>query len=173
MTTRNFPKGGTSNRTEPLVKYSVSSFLDMSLKLADWQNKGGIRGGHVCSSSSFDGICKETWFKVCVVACNLYIRHLYRTSAELVATEIDNRLEGLAHKVLQWYLCRMEGWFATDSENISLKCWDEVWEFILPLFLHWFWFSVCFCCLITVLFINMFHLLVLHLTITYKYPWFC
>ncbi|GKB76172.1 retrovirus-related pol polyprotein from transposon TNT 1-94, partial [Tanacetum coccineum] len=24
-------------------------------------------------------------------------------------------LEGLAHKVLQWYLCRMEGWFAANS----------------------------------------------------------
>ena len=36
------------------------------------------------------------------------------------------RLEGLAHKVLQWYLCRMEGWFAADSETISLKGWDQV-----------------------------------------------
>ena len=35
------------------------------------------------------------------------------------------RLEGLAHKVLQWYLCRMEGWFAADAETISLKCWDQ------------------------------------------------
>ncbi|KAJ6953123.1 polyamine oxidase 2 [Populus alba x Populus x berolinensis] len=34
-------------------------------------------------------------------------------------------LEGLALKVLQWYLCRMEGWFAADSETISLKCWDQ------------------------------------------------
>lgn len=36
------------------------------------------------------------------------------------------RLEGLAHKVLQWYLCRMEGWFAADSDTISLKGWDQV-----------------------------------------------
>ncbi|XP_057953180.1 polyamine oxidase 2 isoform X2 [Malania oleifera] len=35
------------------------------------------------------------------------------------------RLEGLAHKVLQWYLCRMEGWFAADADTISLKHWDE------------------------------------------------
>uniref|UniRef100_A0A6M2EG89 Amine oxidase domain-containing protein n=1 Tax=Populus davidiana TaxID=266767 RepID=A0A6M2EG89_9ROSI len=42
----------------------------------------------------------------------------------------DLRLEGLAHKVLQWYLCRMEGWFAADSETISLKCWDQ--EELLP-----------------------------------------
>lgn len=40
------------------------------------------------------------------------------------------RLEGLAHKVLQWYLCRMEGWFAADAETISLKCWDQ--EELLP-----------------------------------------
>ncbi|KAB2613334.1 polyamine oxidase 2 [Pyrus ussuriensis x Pyrus communis] len=35
------------------------------------------------------------------------------------------RLEGVAHKVLQWYLCRMEGWFAADADTISLKCWDQ------------------------------------------------
>ena len=35
------------------------------------------------------------------------------------------RLEGLAHKVLQWYLCRMEGWFAADADTISLKSWDQ------------------------------------------------
>ncbi|KAJ4728963.1 Polyamine oxidase [Melia azedarach] len=40
------------------------------------------------------------------------------------------RLEGLAHKVLQWYLCRMEGWFAADSDTISLKSWDK--EELLP-----------------------------------------
>ncbi|KAJ9549263.1 hypothetical protein OSB04_021806 [Centaurea solstitialis] len=40
------------------------------------------------------------------------------------------RLEGLAHKVLQWYLCRMEGWFAADADTISLKCWDK--EELLP-----------------------------------------
>ncbi|XP_058071528.1 polyamine oxidase 2-like [Magnolia sinica] len=37
----------------------------------------------------------------------------------------DLRQEGLAHKVLQWYLCRMEGWFAADADTISLKCWDQ------------------------------------------------
>ncbi|XP_071696335.1 polyamine oxidase 2-like [Rutidosis leptorrhynchoides] len=40
------------------------------------------------------------------------------------------RLEGIAHKVLQWYLCRMEGWFAADADTISLKCWDK--EELLP-----------------------------------------
>ncbi|XP_027172690.1 polyamine oxidase 2 [Coffea eugenioides] len=42
----------------------------------------------------------------------------------------DLRLEGLDYKVLQWYLCRMEGWFAADAETISLKCWDQ--EELLP-----------------------------------------
>ncbi|XP_077243793.1 polyamine oxidase 2-like [Tasmannia lanceolata] len=37
----------------------------------------------------------------------------------------DLRQEGLADKVLQWYLCRMEGWFAADADTISLKCWDQ------------------------------------------------
>ncbi|XP_050228327.1 polyamine oxidase 2-like [Mercurialis annua] len=40
------------------------------------------------------------------------------------------RLEGLSHKVLQWYLCRMEGWFAADADTISLKSWDQ--EELLP-----------------------------------------
>ncbi|GAB4842842.1 Polyamine oxidase 2 [Ancistrocladus abbreviatus] len=42
----------------------------------------------------------------------------------------DFMLEGLAHKVLQWYLCRMEGWFAADADTISLKSWDQ--EVLLP-----------------------------------------
>ncbi|KAL1810926.1 hypothetical protein ACET3Z_020991 [Daucus carota] len=42
----------------------------------------------------------------------------------------DLRLDGLPHKVLQWYLCRMEGWFAADADTISLKCWDQ--EELLP-----------------------------------------
>lgn len=40
------------------------------------------------------------------------------------------RQEGMAHDVLQWYLCRMEGWFATDADAISLQCWDQ--EVLLP-----------------------------------------
>jgi polyamine oxidase len=32
----------------------------------------------------------------------------------------------MAYKVLQWYLCRMEGWFAADADNISVQSWDEV-----------------------------------------------
>ncbi|XP_073312980.1 polyamine oxidase 2-like isoform X1 [Primulina huaijiensis] len=42
----------------------------------------------------------------------------------------DLRLEGLGHKVLQWYLCRMEGWFAADIDTISVKGWDK--EELLP-----------------------------------------
>lgn len=38
----------------------------------------------------------------------------------------DLRQQGTAHNVLQWYLGRMEGWFAADADSISLKYWDEV-----------------------------------------------
>ncbi|XP_076906182.1 polyamine oxidase 2-like [Bidens hawaiensis] len=38
------------------------------------------------------------------------------------------RLEGLPQKVLQWYLCDMESWFAADADKISLHCWDKVSE---------------------------------------------
>ncbi|KAF6174650.1 hypothetical protein GIB67_006302 [Kingdonia uniflora] len=37
----------------------------------------------------------------------------------------DLRLEGLADEVLQWYICRMEAWFAADVDTISLKSWDQ------------------------------------------------
>ncbi|KAI3882216.1 hypothetical protein MKW92_023117, partial [Papaver armeniacum] len=37
----------------------------------------------------------------------------------------DLRQEGVAYKVLQWYLCRMEGWFAADADTISLRCRDQ------------------------------------------------
>lgn len=37
----------------------------------------------------------------------------------------DLRQHGLSQKVLQWYLCRMEGWFAADTDIISLKSWDQ------------------------------------------------
>jgi hypothetical protein len=43
------------------------------------------------------------------------------------------RLNGLAYKVLQWYMCRMEGWFATDIDSISARCWTEVrGHFVMP-----------------------------------------
>ncbi|KAK1322470.1 putative polyamine oxidase 4 [Acorus calamus] len=32
---------------------------------------------------------------------------------------------GLAYEVLQWYICRMEAWFAADANMISLKSWDQ------------------------------------------------
>ncbi|XP_072983947.1 polyamine oxidase 5-like isoform X2 [Typha latifolia] len=36
------------------------------------------------------------------------------------------RQEGLAYEVLQWYICRMEAWFAADVDTISLKNWDQL-----------------------------------------------
>ncbi|XP_039146721.1 polyamine oxidase 3-like [Dioscorea cayenensis subsp. rotundata] len=50
--------------------------------------------------------------------------------ASVMERRPDLRQEGLGHKVLQWYLCRMEGWFAADADTISLKHWDE--EDLLP-----------------------------------------
>ncbi|KAL1321537.1 hypothetical protein AAHE18_14G134500 [Arachis hypogaea] len=35
------------------------------------------------------------------------------------------RQQGLSHEVLQWYICRMEAWFAADAYMISLKTWDQ------------------------------------------------
>ncbi|KAJ8752147.1 hypothetical protein K2173_003755 [Erythroxylum novogranatense] len=35
------------------------------------------------------------------------------------------RQEGLAYEVLQWYMGRMEAWFAVDADLISLKTWDQ------------------------------------------------
>ncbi|XP_059282071.1 probable polyamine oxidase 4 [Lycium ferocissimum] len=35
------------------------------------------------------------------------------------------RQEGISHEVLQWYICRMEAWFAADADTISLKTWDQ------------------------------------------------
>lgn len=41
------------------------------------------------------------------------------------------RQEGIAYEVLQWYICRMEAWFAVDANLISLKCWDQASQPIL------------------------------------------
>ncbi|PWZ44161.1 hypothetical protein Zm00014a_017325 [Zea mays] len=35
------------------------------------------------------------------------------------------KLQGLEYEVLQWCICRLEAWFATDMDNISLKTWDQ------------------------------------------------
>lgn len=40
-------------------------------------------------------------------------------------TSIFCRQEGLVNEVLQWYICRMEAWFAADADMISLKTWDQ------------------------------------------------
>ncbi|KHN39505.1 Putative polyamine oxidase 4 [Glycine soja] len=41
------------------------------------------------------------------------------------------RQQGLAHEVLQWYICRMEAWFASDADIIPLKTWDQASAIIL------------------------------------------
>ncbi|XP_035548449.1 polyamine oxidase 3-like [Juglans regia] len=56
---------------------------------------------------------------------------IFRAFSIVFEKRPELRLEGLAYNVLQWYLCRMEGWFAADAETISLKCWDQA-SFCMP-----------------------------------------
>jgi len=56
-------------------------------------------------------------------------------------TQILCRQKGLAHEVMQWFICRMEAWFAADADMISLKTWDQasanlsgrIYDIFLPL----------------------------------------
>ncbi|KAL8506881.1 hypothetical protein ACS0TY_017684 [Phlomoides rotata] len=75
----------------------------------------------------FESILKETELIRQEVSEDMSIR---RAISIVFKRRPDLRLEGLGHKVLQWYLCRMEGWFAADSDTISLKGWDQ--EELLP-----------------------------------------
>ncbi|XP_030482890.2 polyamine oxidase 2 isoform X3 [Cannabis sativa] len=75
----------------------------------------------------FEEILKETDKVRQEITEDLSIRQAFSIVFE---RRPDLKLEGLAHKVLQWYLCRMEGWFAADADTISLKSWDQ--EELLP-----------------------------------------
>jgi len=44
---------------------------------------------------------------------------------------VNCRQQGLSHEVLQWYICRMEAWFAADADMISLKTWDQASAIVL------------------------------------------
>lgn len=50
---------------------------------------------------------------------------IHRAISIVLDRHPDLRQEGLANEVLQWYICRMEAWFAADSDMISLKSWDQ------------------------------------------------
>ncbi|KAK0589349.1 hypothetical protein LWI29_013045 [Acer saccharum] len=50
---------------------------------------------------------------------------IHRAFSIVFERKPELRLQGLSHKVLQWYLCRMEGWFAADADTISLNSWDK------------------------------------------------
>lgn len=76
---------------------------------------------------AFENILKETDKVRQEHSEDLSISHAFSIVFE---RRPELRLKGLAHKVLQWYLCRMEGWFAADADTISLKCWDQ--EELLP-----------------------------------------
>lgn len=60
----------------------------------------------------------------CLISFSMFYSNLHSFLSEI--SFFFFRQEGLANNVLQWYLCRMEGWFATDADNISLKNWDQV-----------------------------------------------
>ncbi|KAL3615318.1 Polyamine oxidase 2 [Castilleja foliolosa] len=76
---------------------------------------------------TFEGILKETDLLRQESSEDMSIQ---RAITIVFERRPDLRLEGIEHKVLQWYLCRMEGWFAADADTISLKCWDQ--EELLP-----------------------------------------
>ena len=48
-----------------------------------------------------------------------------------ITDKVFCRQQGLAHEVLQWYICRMEAWFAFDAIIIPLKTWDQASAIIL------------------------------------------
>lgn len=53
---------------------------------------------------------------------------IHRAISIVLDRHPDLRQEGLANEVLQWYICRMEAWFAADADMISLKSWDQASE---------------------------------------------
>eukprot|EP00898_Chlorokybus_atmophyticus_P007511 jgi/Chlat1/7761/Chrsp66S00568 len=50
--------------------------------------------------------------------------------AEVVLKCPQFNVEGMHKRVLQWFVCRMEGWFAADISKLSFRYWDE--EELLP-----------------------------------------
>jgi polyamine oxidase len=50
---------------------------------------------------------------------------------QIVINNVHCRQQGLAHEVLQWYICRMEAWFAADADMISLQTWDQASAIVL------------------------------------------
>ncbi|CAA6671771.1 unnamed protein product [Spirodela intermedia] len=56
---------------------------------------------------------------------DMSIKQRLQLSSTGVQTSGSAVQEGLAHEVLEWYICRMEGWFSTDADKISLNSWDK------------------------------------------------
>ncbi|XP_034682937.1 probable polyamine oxidase 4 [Vitis riparia] len=72
----------------------------------------------------------ETFKKILKETENIRIEHCDDMSVlQAISIVLDRhpelRQEGLANEVLQWYICRMEAWFAVDADMISLKSWDQ------------------------------------------------
>ncbi|RVW47688.1 putative polyamine oxidase 4 [Vitis vinifera] len=75
----------------------------------------------------------ETFKKILKETENVRIEHCDDMSVlQAISIVLDRhpelRQEGLANEVLQWYICRMEAWFAVDADMISLKSWDQASE---------------------------------------------
>lgn len=77
------------------------------------------------SSSNFASIGKTSRIKVYIIKYNLNQFYIFKSNQCYIFL-FCCRQEGLAYEVLQWYICRMEAWFAADLDMISLKNWDEV-----------------------------------------------
>ncbi|OAE34520.1 hypothetical protein AXG93_1515s1020 [Marchantia polymorpha subsp. ruderalis] len=71
---------------------------------------------------AFEALLEETKKIREEISTDISVKKAFSTVLE---RRPDLRQEGLRYKVLQWYLCRMEGWFAADADNISVQSWDE------------------------------------------------
>ncbi|NP_001170164.1 Polyamine oxidase 5 [Zea mays] len=71
---------------------------------------------------TFERILKET---VIVRDEHANDMPLFQAIAIVLDRNPHMKLQGLEYEVLQWCICRLEAWFATDMDNISLKTWDQ------------------------------------------------
>lgn len=107
----------TSGDNSVLYDHDLESYALYDKKGRQIPQEVVIKVGEV-----FETILKET----------MKVRDEHRTDMcllEAISIVFDKyphlRLEGLEYEVLQWYVCRMEAWFAADVDTISLKNWDQ------------------------------------------------
>lgn len=106
----------------------------------DWNGEGWTYSWHVSSSSNINCARQTSRIEVWNQSLKLWIQATPSSFWVRVLIFINIicmlcRQKGLAHEVLQWYICRMEAWFAADADMISLKNWDEAsWTFLYTVF---------------------------------------